>query len=324
MRFRTLTLSVAAFGLLAACGDAKVISSSSTAAKPAGSSPGSGSTPGAGVVVPSDTVVVNSTPDSTPAPQPTNAPLPKPKVQIPATLPTTLVITDLTEGTGPAAAEGDSVIVHYIGVRSADGTEFDNSFDRGTPFPVAPLGTASVIDGWNKGLIGVKQGGRRQLDIPAALAYGDKPQGNIIKAGDALTFVIDVVAVISKANPADAPNISIPATPNQTTLTSTELIVGTGAEIKPGQTVAVQLIAYSAADGKLLDSTWKSGTPVEFMPGSPQSLPFLEKAVAGMKVGGRRQVDIPFAEAFDGKGNSSLGLPASTDLILVLDLVAVF
>lgn len=320
MRFRTLTLSVIALGLLAACGDAKVTSPASTASK----SNSAVSTPGTGVVVPSDTVVVNSTPGSTPAPPPTAAPLPKPKVQIPATLPTTLVTTDLTEGTGPAAAEGDSVIVHYIGVRSADGTEFDNSYDRGTPFPVAPLGTASVIDGWNKGLIGVKQGGRRQLDIPADLAYGDSPQGDIIKAGDALTFVIDVVAVIPKSNPADAPTISIPATPNQPTQTSTDLIVGTGAEIKPGQTVAVQLIAYSAADGKVLDSTWKSGTPIEFVPGSGQSLPGLETAVTGMKVGGRRQVDIPFADAFGPDGNSSLGLPASTDLILVLDLIAVF
>ncbi len=322
MRFRTLTLSVAALGLLAACGDAKVISPASTATTSAGSTPAS--TPGTGVVVPSDTVVVNTTPGSTPDTLPKPAALPKPTVKIPATLPTTLVTTDLTEGTGPAAAEGDTVIVHYIGVRSADGTEFDNSYDRGTPFPVAPLGTASVIDGWNKGLIGVKQGGRRQLDIPAALAYGDKPQGNIIKAGDALTFVIDVVAVISKSNPADAPTISIPATPNQPTQTSADLIVGTGAEIKPGQTVAVQLIAYSAADGKLLDSTWTSGTPIEFVPGSAQSLPFLEKAVTGMKVGGRRQVDIPFADAFGKDGNSSLGLPASTDLILVLDLIAVF
>ena len=111
----------------------------------------------------------------------------------------TLADTDLTEGDGPAAVAGDTVLVHYVGVRSADGTEFDNSYDRGTPSPSPHSARRQVIDGWNQGLIGVKQGGRRQLDIPADLAYGDTPQGDIIQPGDALTFVIDVVAVHHQA-----------------------------------------------------------------------------------------------------------------------------
>ena len=97
-----------------------------------------------------------------------------------------------------------------------------------------------------------------------------------------------------------------------------------GAEIQPGQTVAVQLLAFSAADGKQLDSSWDAGTPLTFVPGSGKLPPGLEKAVEGMKVGGRRQVDIPFADAFGAAGNSNLGLPASTDLIMVLDLIAVY
>ena len=114
--------------------------------------------------------------------------LPKPEVSIPQEIPTELVVTDLIEGTGPAAAEGDTVLVHYVGVRSEDGTEFDNSYDSGRPFSVN-LGAGGVITGWDQGLVGVKQGGRRQLDIPAELAYGDQPQGDVIQAGDALTFL---------------------------------------------------------------------------------------------------------------------------------------
>ena len=86
----------------------------------------------------------------------------------------------------------------------------------------------------------------------------------------------------------------------------------------------MQLLAFSAADGKQLDSSWEAGTPLTFVPGSGTLPPGLEKAVEGMKVGGRRQVDIPFADAFGAAGNTDLGLPASTDLIMVLDLVAVF
>jgi peptidylprolyl isomerase len=249
--------------------------------------------------------------------------LPKPQVKIPATSPTELVITDLTKGTGPAAADGDTVIVHYVGVRSADGTEFDNNYDSGASLSVT-LGVGQVIKGWDQGLIGVQPGGRRQLDIPTALAYGDSPQGTIIQKGDALSFVIDVVTVIPKPDPASAPNITIPPTPNQPTQTFTDLIVGTGAAIQPGQTVALQLLAFSAADGKQIDSSWESGTPLTFIPGAGQLPPGLEKAVDGMKVGGRRQVVIPFADAFGAAGNTSLGLPPSTDLIMVLDLVAVY
>jgi len=290
MRFRALLIPVVALGLLAACGDNSTASDTTTA---------SGGTTAAGAT-------------------------PKPEVKLPSTLPTDLVVTDLTPGTGTGAAAGDTVIVNYVGVRSQDGKEFDNSYDRGQPLPVT-LGAGQVIKGWDDGLVGIKQGGRRQLDIPAALAYGDKPPStDVIQPGDALSFVVDAVAVIPKVDPADAPDVTVPPTPNQTTQTFTDLVVGDGAAIKPGQTVAVHLLAFSAADGKLIDSSWESGTPLTFVPGAGQLPPGLEKAVEGMKIGGRRQVDIPFADAFGAAGNSDLGLPASTDLIMVLDLVAAY
>ena len=287
MRFRALLIPVAALGLLAACSD------NSTASD--------GSTPTSSAANPQ-----------------------KPEVKLPSKLPTELVVTDLTEGTGTAAGNGDTVVVNYVGVRSADGTEFDNSYDKGRSFPVT-LGAGQVIEGWDKGLVGIKPGGRRQLDIPADLAYGDNPPStDVIQKGDALTFVVDAVAVIPKPDPADAPDITVPPTPNQTEQTFKDLIVGEGAEIKPGQTVAVQLLAFSAVDGKQIDSSWEAGTPLTFVPGAGQLPPGLEKAVEGMRVGGRRQVDIPFADAFGAGGNDQLGLPPSTDLIMVLDLVAAY
>jgi peptidylprolyl isomerase/peptidyl-prolyl cis-trans isomerase B (cyclophilin B) len=137
----------------------------------------------------------------------------KPAVSIPAELPTQLVVTDLIEGTGEPAKKGDTLTVNYVGVRSADGTEFDNSYDRGQPYDVV-LGAGSVIKGWDEGLVGVKAGGRRQLDIPADLAYGAQGAGDVIKPGDAITFVIDVVSITPApvpptlapmADPADCP-----------------------------------------------------------------------------------------------------------------------
>jgi peptidylprolyl isomerase len=300
MHLRPLVLAAAAIGLLASCGDNATTSSETTV-------PGATTT-----LAGTDATVVGA--------------LPKPQVKLPSDAPTELVITDVTDGTGAAAADGDTLIVHYVGVRSVDGAEFDNSYDRGTPLPLT-LGTGRVIKGWEQGLVGVKEGGRRQLDIPADLAYGDTPPdagAGVIKVGDSLSFVVDVVKIIPKPDPADAPDVSIPPTPNQTEQSFTDLIVGDGVGIEPGQTVAVHLLAFSAADGKQIDSSWERGSPLTFTPGSGDYSPGLEKSVEGMKVGGRRQVDIPFAEAFGEEGNSGLGLPASTDLILVLDLVAVY
>ena len=118
----------------------------------------------------------------------------KPEVTPPAELPTELVVTELIAGEGDISVVGDTVQVHYVGVLSADGTEFDNSYDRGAPLEVT-IGSGMVIQGWEQGLIGLQAGGRYQLDIPADLAYGDTGSGSVIKPGDAITFVVDIVSI---------------------------------------------------------------------------------------------------------------------------------
>ncbi len=151
------------------------------------------------VAAPGTTLPLTDAPPTTLAELPAETP-DKPEVEIPAEVPAELVVTDLVRGEGDPAVAGDTVTVHYVGVLSEDGTEFDNSYDRGSPFPVV-LGQGSVIQGWDEGLIGVRAGGRRQLDIPAEMAYGDSPPpGGVIEAGDALTFVVDVLSVTAVAD----------------------------------------------------------------------------------------------------------------------------
>jgi peptidylprolyl isomerase len=147
-------------------------------------------------VAPATTTVASSVGSTTtvdPNAPTTTAPA-KPEVNIPATLPESLVITTLVEGTGEAAKVGDTISVHYVGVLSADGTEFDNSYDRGEPFSFV-LGQGSVIEGWDQGLVGAQVGSRIQLDIPAELAYGAEQKGSVIGPNSPLTFVIDVMAI---------------------------------------------------------------------------------------------------------------------------------
>jgi peptidylprolyl isomerase len=104
-----------------------------------------------------------------------------------------LKYVDLSEGKGEEVREGDKVLVHYTGWLK-NGKKFDSSLDRRQPFEVAPVGKAAVIKGWNEGLIGMKDGGRRQLIIPPELGYGDRTAGDIPPNSE-LIFEIKVMNI---------------------------------------------------------------------------------------------------------------------------------
>ncbi|MEU3349240.1 FKBP-type peptidyl-prolyl cis-trans isomerase [Streptomyces sp. NPDC006700] len=119
----------------------------------------------------------------------------KPEIDFPGgEPPADLEIKEIWEGDGPVAKAGDTVSVHYVGVAFSTGEEFDASWNRGTPLRFQ-LGVGQVIAGWDQGVQGMKVGGRRQLTIPAHLAYGDRGAGGRIKPGETLIFVCDLVAV---------------------------------------------------------------------------------------------------------------------------------
>jgi peptidylprolyl isomerase len=174
MRNRTvllLTLATVAVGV-AACGG------SSTA-------PGIVTAPSGG-----DTATTVAT---TPTPPPAIAK--KPVVTVPkGPPPKQLVTKDLVVGTGKTAAAGQTVTVNYVGVLYDTGKEFDSSWSRNQPF-TTPLTEGSVIPGWVQGIPGMKVGGRRELIIPPALAYGTKGSPPTIPPNSTLVFVVDLLSV---------------------------------------------------------------------------------------------------------------------------------
>jgi peptidylprolyl isomerase len=115
--------------------------------------------------------------------------VPKPAGEPPAELTT----RDIVKGKGAAAKEGDQVTVQYVGVSHSTGEQFDASWDGGQPFPFT-LGAGEVIPGWDKGVAGMKVGGRRELVIPPADAYGEAGSGPI-GPNETLVFVVDVVDI---------------------------------------------------------------------------------------------------------------------------------
>ena len=182
------------------------------------------------------------------------------------------------------------------------------------------LGAGGVIAGWDQGLVGATAGSQVQLDIPAELAYGDAPPNtDVIQPGDALSFVVDVLAVVPPADPADAPTVE--------DFPLSQRADHRGRQRRPrrraterrwrlGQTAVFQLIAARGDNGEVLESTWTTGQPQAFVVAEGELLGGLVEGLPGMKVGGRRAVTIPY--------DANMGLTPETNVIIIADLVAAF
>ena len=106
---------------------------------------------------------------------------------------TELQIEVLQEGRGEEAKAGDKVAVHYTGTLT-DGSKFDSSLDRGTPFEFS-LGAGQVIQGWDQGVAGMKVGEKRKLTIPSALGYGDGGFPPVIPPKATLIFEVELIEI---------------------------------------------------------------------------------------------------------------------------------
>jgi FKBP-type peptidyl-prolyl cis-trans isomerase FkpA len=106
---------------------------------------------------------------------------------------TELQTRDLVPGNGAEATAGQTVSVHYTGWLT-DGTKFDSSVDRGEPFEFT-LGAHQVIEGWDKGVAGMRVGGKRELMIPSHMGYGSRGAGGVIPPDATLRFEVELLRV---------------------------------------------------------------------------------------------------------------------------------
>ena len=251
----------------------------------------------------------------------------KPSVVIPSTVGTELKVTDQIVGSGEEVPAGASVKVHYVGVKQSDCKEFDASWKSGKPLE---FGLNQVIKGWTQGLVGMRAGGRRHLVIPSKLAYGDdassgRPTGTLVFVVDLISFSAGTpskptgptadAAALKAATDRGQPKVTVPS-PLPTTLTVTDDVVGTGAELTAASTVLVHYVGVDKT-GKEFDSSWSRGEPASFALAGV--IPGWSKGMLGMKVGGRRTLVIPGDMAY-GDTPKQQGAPAGT-LVFVVDLV---
>jgi FKBP-type peptidyl-prolyl cis-trans isomerase len=214
-----------------------------------------------------------------------------------------LYVEDTVTGKGEPVRDGDFVAVNYVASVYADGKkgqEFARSHDKPLVFQV---GRGGVIVGWDKGMLGMREGGKRTLIIAPELGYG-KTAIPKVPAGSTLTYDIELVAI---------PRTQI-----------RDLAVGTGAEAGPGDYVKVNYTGWIYENGtraRQFDSSLDRGEPVVFAIGSGMVIKGWEEGVKGMRVGGRRELIVPPEMGYGDRGTPNV--PAGSTLLFEVTLVEV-
>lgn len=223
-----------------------------------------------------------------PPPAPTPVPVPDLPIVKKQELEGGLIVEDMKIGDGYEVKANGAVVALYHGMLKADGKVFDSAFTRGEPVAF-PLN--GVIEGWQKGVPGMKVGGIRKLTIPAQMGYGERGAGAEIPPNSDLVFIIQLT---------DALQVE-------------DVQVGTGEEAS-GRTIAVTNHVIKDTDGKELE---KSTGMFVWLPGEYQPMDF---GVAGMKVGGKRRLLVPKEMAQGAPGltpEHPTGVPVSIEFELV-------
>lgn len=231
-----------------------------------------------------------------------------------------LGIEDVIVGEGREAVSGSFVDVHYVGVLNSTGEQFDASWDRGGAFSFE-LGAGRVIAGWDEGVVGMREGGRRILRIPAAMAYGDGGSG-IITPGSDLVFTVDLATVVETVDPADEPQLTVPDDLSGE-LEVDDVVEGTGPAAVEGDIVKMHYTSILAStEGPFVSSWQQGGVPVDFLVGEDRGLRGFDESLVGVKAGGTRTVIIPPDFAFGAEGLPGQVEPDET-IIFQFDIVSV-
>jgi peptidylprolyl isomerase len=166
-------------------------------------------------------------------------------------------------------------------------------------------------------MVGMKVGGRREIDIPAALGYGTAGQPPAVSPNEDLTFVVDLLA-FSPLRP--SPTVVAHDGPAPTTLEVENLIIGHGPKAGPNSTVTVHYVGANWSTGKVFDSSWTRGEPTSFT--LTGVVPGFSQGITGMRVGGRRALSIP-ADLGYGAAGQPPAISPNEPLFFIVDLVAV-
>jgi peptidylprolyl isomerase len=229
-----------------------------------------------------------------------------------------LQINVIDQGDGATPQAGELVSVHYTGWLT-DGTKFDSSLDRGQPISF-PLGQGGVIPGWDEGISLLNEGGKARLIIPPDLGYGASGAGGVIPPDATLVFDVELVGIRAGApeQPEEVAEDDYEVTDSGVKIY--DVAEGDGPEIEEGQILTFHYTAW-LEDGTRFDSSLLQGQPANVEFGSGVPIPGWDAGLAGMKVGGIRQVVIPPDQAFGDEGAGQGVIPPGATLIFLFELL---
>lgn len=257
-------------------------------------------------------------------PEPTRPDLPPPYNGDPVSTSTTengVVISDYVVGDGAEVEAGMDVAVHYSGYL-VDGLRFDSSLDKRRPYSFT-VGQGKVIDGWDEGILGMKVGGQRLLEVPPELGYGSKKAGKI-PPNSRLWFTMALEAAYP---PVGAPrgDEAFEGKPLSKQKLDGGLVIevyaeGEGEPAKKGDVV---LVHYTGRlkDGTVFDSSVSDPKPITFPLGIGKVIDGWERGLEGMKVGELRRLRIPAELGYGAQGKKKI--PANSDLVFTVELMAI-
>jgi len=223
-----------------------------------------------------------------------------------------------TSGNGEQAQAGDTVIMHYRG-KLEDGTQFDSSYDRNTPFRFE-LGAGRVIKGWDEGVALLHEGDSATFIIPQELGYGSRNIGPI-PANSTLIFEVELLEIVK---PKTIEPFQIEGKVKTTTESGLQFILvepGSGQKAAEGYTAQVHYTGF-LEDGSIFDSSYKRDQPFEFVIGLGQVIPGWDEGVALMREGSKARLIIPHDLAYGEKGYPGV-IPPKATLTFDIELLEV-
>ena len=226
---------------------------------------------------------------------------------------------EVQAGSGDAPSKGSVVAVHYRGTLS-DGSVFDSSFERGEPIRF-PLGQGMVIAGWDEGIAMMRVGGKARLVIPPELGYGAQGYPPVIPANATLTFEVELVEILPAPPEAPTELEERAYTVTASGLKYADLAVGSGTAAARGKTVVVHYTGW-LTDGTMFDSSLARGEAFSFQLGAGRVIKGWDEGVAGMQIGGRRQLVIPASLGYGDRGAGGV-IPGGATLIFEVELLEV-
>jgi FKBP-type peptidyl-prolyl cis-trans isomerase len=269
----------------------------------------------------------------------------KPTVTLPKVdPPASLRVKHLISGHGARVAKGDLAVADLTAY-TWEGTATKKVSELSTGKP-EPLTVGSTIPGLDKSLEGSRVGSRLLITMPPKDGFGSKGDSSLGVTGkDSLVLVVDVLGSYQKtasahgtpeavtgtglptvgtSSPGTAPPVHIPQTTPSAKLQVQTLIQGTGSVVKKGQLLIAQYEGVIWRNGKVFNSTWKSGAPAGFQIGTGQVIKGWDDGLVGKRVGSRVLLVVPPADGYGKSGSAQAGIKGTDTLVFVVDILGTY